>query len=186
MLVAPCSLTAARNVTSTSPTDVALPALAVDMYLDCVEHVRSQQSSHLWPQESSAIRTRLQLSWPFCNPTTLRLGFIDQGTYCLAPQAFHQPTIGQHRNRWIDLCRWSARGNAMPSEVNREEASNKGTDCKRNLNFKGHHHREVAWKVGHAKQQQKASKSRGRAWPGTLQPLSAHATSGLSDLQLAV
>ncbi|KHE78640.1 hypothetical protein GE21DRAFT_1222837 [Neurospora crassa] len=158
MLVAPCSLTAARNVTSTSPTDVALPALAVDMYLDCVEHVRSQQSSHLWPQESSAIRTRLQLSWPFCNPT-LRLGFIDQGTYCLAPQAFHQQTIGQHRNRWIDRCRWSARGNAMPSEV-------------------GHHHREVAWKVGHAKQQQKASKSRGRAWPETLQPLSAHATSG--------
>ncbi|KAK3487243.1 hypothetical protein B0T13DRAFT_491795 [Neurospora crassa] len=109
MLVAPCSLTAARNVTSTSPTD-------------------------LWPQESSAIRTRLQLSWPFCNPT-LRLGFIDQGTYCLAPQA------------------WSASGNAMPSE--------------------GHHHREIAWKVGNAKQQQKASKSRGRAWPGTLQPLSA-------------
>ncbi|KAK3486517.1 uncharacterized protein B0T23DRAFT_407462 [Neurospora hispaniola] len=67
MLVAPCSLTAARNVTSTSPTDVAPSRPG-----NCVEHVRS---SH-----SSAIRTRLQLSWPFCNPT-LRLGFIDQGTY---------------------------------------------------------------------------------------------------------
>ncbi|KAL0467803.1 hypothetical protein QR685DRAFT_573937 [Neurospora intermedia] len=139
MLVAPCSLTAARNVTSTSPTD---------------EGVQYNQN---------AVATVIAVLQPyFASSGIYRLGFIDQGTYCLALHAFHHQTIGQHRNGLIF------------ADGQQAEMRCRLRNCKRN--FKGRHHREVAWKVGHANQQQKSLQV---PWPRVdTAATERHATSG--------